>query len=143
MFSLEALWIAFTLLCAALVDLALHLRSRASLDAFNGSHIRPWDPFSASSETLFQVPWLKAAAASSEVTAAVCSLFSCRPKGDQWQLIRPRLSTCYRYPGLRKADACGWLLQRAPALPWPLALQLQQLWRELGFVFRRSTPHRL
>jgi hypothetical protein len=39
MFSLEALWIAFTLLCAALVDLALHLRSRASLDAFNGSHI--------------------------------------------------------------------------------------------------------
>src|SRR5262249_59273659 len=91
--------------------------------------------FSASAETRFRFPRLKAAAASSEVTAAVCFSFFVPAQGSTQRpmavaRIRLPLATCYRYPGLRKANACEWLLQRAPALPWPLALRLQQLRRE-------------
>src|SRR5215468_8589188 len=92
-------------------------------------------PFSASAETRFRFPRLKAAAAPSEVTAAVCFSFFVPAQGSTQRpmavaRIRLPLATCYRYPGLCKADACEWLLQRAPALPWPLAFRLQQLRRD-------------
>src|SRR5882724_6515651 len=48
----------------------------------------------------------------------------------QSQWIRLPLSTCHRHPDLRKADAREWPLQRALALPWLVALRLQQLRRE-------------
>src|SRR5258705_8057803 len=50
------------------------------------------------------------------------------PRQSQW--IRLPLSTCHRHAGLRKADAGEWPLQRARALPWLVALRLQQLRHE-------------
>src|SRR6266478_5137929 len=63
------------------------------------------------------------------------------PKGRssaQSQWIRLPLSTCHRHPDLRKADACEWPLQRARALPWLVALRLQQLRREAQRHIGRS-----
>src|SRR5262249_4071251 len=45
-------------------------------------------------------------------------------------MIKLRPSTCWRHPGLGKADACEWPLRRARALPWLVAPRLPRLRRE-------------
>src|SRR5688572_12770652 len=60
--------------------------------------------------------------------AAPATVALSEPWQSRW--IRLPLSTCHQHPGLRKADACEWPLQRARAPPWLVALQLQQLRHE-------------